>query len=59
MPKSQAEQIMAELCEKHNVPVPLIQQMLEEERSVRHLKKRRGITDRIRTLIEKSLGVSP
>ena len=58
MPESQIDQTLKELCQKHGVSVALIRQMLEEERNVRHLKIRRGITDRIRTMIEKSLGVS-
>ena len=33
-------------------------EMLKEERNVRHLKRRRGITERLRTMIEKSIGVA-
>lgn len=58
MPDSQIDQTLETLCKRHNVPVELMRQMLEEERNVRHLKLRRGITERIRTMIEKSLGVS-
>jgi hypothetical protein len=49
--------ILKELCEKHGVPIELMREMLEEERNVRHLKIRRGITERLRTMMEKSLGV--
>ena len=58
MPDSQIDQTLETLCVKHGVSVELLRQMLEEERNVRHLKLRRGITERIRTMIEKSLGVS-
>ena len=58
MPDSQIDQTLETLCAKHGVSVELVRQMLEEERNVRHLKIRRGITERIRTMIEKSLGVS-
>ena len=57
MQDNQVNQILQELCEKHGVPIQMMQQMLEEERNVRHLKLRRGITERLRTLIVKSLGV--
>jgi hypothetical protein len=50
--------ILKELCKERNVPLALMREMLEEERNVRHLKRRRGITDRLRTMIEKSLGVT-
>ena len=50
--------ILKELCKDHDVPVGLMQEMLEEERNVRHLKRRRGITERLRTMIEKSIGVA-
>ena len=58
MPDSQIDETLETLCKKHEVSVELLRQMLEEERNVRHLKLRRGITERIRTMIEKSLGVS-
>ena len=58
MPDSQIDQTLEALCKKHGVSLDLVRQMLEEERNVRHLKLRRGITERIRTMIEKSLGVS-
>jgi FAD synthase len=58
MPDSQIDRTLETLCQKHGVPVELVRQMLDEERNVRHLKIRRGITERIRTMIEKSLGVS-
>ena len=58
MPDSQIDQTLEMLCKKHGVPVELMREMLEEERNVRHLKLRRGITERIRIMIEKSLGVS-
>jgi hypothetical protein len=58
MPDSQIDQTLETLCKKHQTSVELMRQMLEEERNVRHLKLRRGITERIRTMIEKSLGVS-
>ena len=58
MPDSQIDQTLETLCKKHDVPVELLREMLDEERNVRHLKLRRGITERIRTMIEKSLGVS-
>ena len=57
MEDNQISQTLKELCEKHGVPVELMQGMLEEERNVRHLKIRRGITERLRTMMEKSLGV--
>ena len=57
MQKSQISQILEELCQKHNVPIELIRQMLEEERDVRHLKIRTGTKDRLRQIIEKSIGV--
>ena len=55
--EDKVSQIFKELCEKHGVPVELMQEMLEEERNVRHLKRRRGVTERLRTMMEKSLGV--
>ena len=58
MDDRQVDDILKELCEEHNVPVELMREMLEEERNVRHLKRRRGITERLRTMIEKSLGVA-
>ena len=58
MPDNQIDQTLETLCKKHGVSVELMRQMLEKERNVRHLKLRRGITERIRTMIEKSLGVS-
>jgi hypothetical protein len=57
MQTTQISQVLEELCQKHNVPVELMQEMLNEERDVRHLKRRRGITERLRIMIEKSLGV--
>ena len=53
----QVSQILKELCEKYDVPAELMRDMLEEERNVRHLKRRRGVTERLRTMMEKSLGV--
>jgi hypothetical protein len=50
--------VLEELCKKNKVPMDLMREMLVEERNVRHLKRRRGITERIRTMIEKSIGVS-
>jgi hypothetical protein len=58
MPDNQIDQTLETLCKKHGVSLELMRQMLEEERNVRHLKLRRGITERIRTMIENSLGVS-
>ena len=58
MPDNQIDQTLETLCKKHGVSVELMRQMLDEERNVRHLKLRRGITERIRTMIENSLGVS-
>lgn len=58
MNDNQVDDILKELCEEHSVPVELMREMLEEERNVRHLKRRRGITERLRTMIEKSLGVA-
>jgi hypothetical protein len=55
---SRVEQLLKDLCEKHKVPFSLMQEMLMEEQSIRHLKRRRGITERIRMMIEKSLGVT-
>ncbi len=57
MENDKVDQILQELCEKHDVPVALAREMLEEERNVRHLKLRRGITERLRAMMEKSLGV--
>jgi hypothetical protein len=57
MPDSEIDQILETLCKKHQTSAELMREMLEEERNVRHLKLRRGITERIRTMIEKSLGV--
>jgi len=57
MEDRQVDEILEVLCKEHNVPVKLMREMLEEERNVRHLKRRRGITERLRTMIEKSLGV--
>ena len=54
----QIDDILRELCKEKNVPVALMREMLEEERNVRHLKRRRGITERLRTMVEKSLGVT-
>ena len=58
MPDDPIDQTLETLCKKHDVPVELMREMLEEERHVRHLKLRRGITERIRAMIEKSLGVA-
>ena len=58
MDDRQVDNILKELCKEHNVPVKLMRKMLEEERNVRHLKRRRGITERLRTMIEKSVGVA-
>lgn len=58
MDDRQVDDILKELCTEHNVPVELMREILEEERNVRHLKRRRGITERLRTMIEKSLGVA-
>ncbi len=58
MDDRQVEDILQELCQEHNVSVELMREMLKEERSVRHLQKRRGVTERLRTMIEKSLGVT-
>jgi hypothetical protein len=58
MPDNQIDQTLKTLCTKHQTSLDLMRQMLEEERNVRHLKLRRGITERLRTMIEKSLGVS-
>lgn len=57
MQNAQLSQALEELCEQRDVPVGLVQEMLEEERKIRHLKRRRGVTDRLRIMIEKSLGV--
>ena len=58
MNDDQVGDMLKKLCEEHNVPVELLREMLEEERNVRHLKRRRGITERLRTMIEKSIGVA-
>lgn len=58
MDDRQVNDILKKLCTEHNVPVELMRGMLEEERNVRHLKRRRGITERLRTMIEKSIGVA-
>lgn len=57
MQNREVNEILKGLCEKHNVPVELMERMLREERDIRHLKRRRGITERLRSMIEKSLGV--
>lgn len=57
MQDNQVNQILKELCEKHGVPIELMREMLKEEQNVKHLKRRPGITDRLRTMIEKSVGV--
>jgi hypothetical protein len=57
MEDGQVNRILKDLCEEHNLPVELMHKMLREERNVRHLKLRRGITERLRMLVEKSLGV--
>lgn len=57
MDDRQVNDILKELCKEYSVPVKLMQEMLEEERNVRHLKRRRGISERLRTMIEKSIGV--
>jgi DNA sulfur modification protein DndC len=57
MEDKQVDDILKELCKEHDVPIALMREMLEEERNVRHLKRRRGITERLRTMIEKALGV--
>ena len=58
MDDRQIDDILKELCKEHNVPVELMKEMLEEERNVRHLKRRRGIVERLRAMIEKTLGVA-
>lgn len=58
MDNGQVDNILKDLCQEHDVPVELMQEMLEEERNVRHLKRRRGIGERLRAMIEKSLGVA-
>lgn len=57
MQDNQVNQILKELCEKHGVPIELMREMLKEEQNVKHLKRRPGITDRLRTMIEKSFEV--
>ena len=57
MEDNQVSSILKDLCEKHQVSIKLMREMLEEERNVRHLKRRRGITERLRMMIEKSIGV--
>jgi hypothetical protein len=57
MQDREVNEILEELCEKHSVPMELMQKMLREERDIRHLKRRRGVTERLRSMIEKSLGV--
>ncbi len=57
MQDNEVNQILEEVCERHNVPAALMEEMLKEERSIRHLKMRRGVTERLRLMIEKSLGV--
>jgi hypothetical protein len=58
MQGSEVNKSLEELCEKHGVSVELMQKMLQEERDIRHLKRRRGVTERLRSMIEKSLGVA-
>lgn len=43
------------LCEKHGISVELFDAMLDEERRIRHLERRRGVTGRLRQMIEQSL----
>jgi hypothetical protein len=57
MQHDRIEQVLKDLCEKHKVPFALMREMLLEEQNVRHLKIRRGITERIRAMVEKLLGV--
>lgn len=57
MQGKRVNQILEELCVKHNVSPAVIRQMLDEERNVRHLKIRTGTKDRLRQIIEKSVGV--
>ena len=58
MDDTQIDNILKELCKEHEVPVELMRDMLEEERKIKHLKRRRGSTERLRTIIEKSIGVT-
>lgn len=57
MQDREINEILEELCERYDVPVELMQKMLREERDIRHLKRRRGVTERLRSMIERSLGV--
>ncbi|MFW6116324.1 MAG: hypothetical protein ACOC6F_01225 [bacterium] len=58
MQGSDVSKSLEELCEKYGVSVELMRKMLQEERDIRHLKRRRGVTERLRWMIEKSLGVA-
>lgn len=49
------EDLAKELCEKHSISYDLFQEMMREERRVQHLKRRRGITERLRQMIAASL----
>jgi hypothetical protein len=49
------EDLTKELCEKHGISYELFQEMMHEERRVQHLKRRRGITERLRQMIATSL----
>ena len=55
-PVQKVDQLIKTLSKKHNISEDLIREMLLEEREVRHLKRRRGIKDRLRTIIERSIG---
>lgn len=52
---TQFEDIARRLCEEHEIPYALFQALLDEERRVRHLKRRPGITDRLRQMIVETL----
>lgn len=57
MESNSVKEILKALCDKHDVPVSLMKEMLTEEQNVRHLKLRTGIGERLRLMIEKTIGV--
>jgi len=49
------DKLVKELCEEHNVSHDMFLDMLNEERRVRHLQRRRGIGDRLRAMMSNSI----
>lgn len=50
----QVEEIIQTLCDKHQISLQTMQEMIAEERRIRHLKRRRDVTSRLRIILEKS-----